>query len=73
MADEIDRAQDYQIQFNELALRRPKDPGLPAIGLCHYCSESVPGQQVFCDSECADAHAQEQLMRRRNGASVNGA
>lgn len=68
MADDIDRAQEIQLQMNELALRKPKIPALQPIGICYYCSEAVPGQQLFCDGECADAHADEQAARRRNGA-----
>lgn len=67
MADDIDRAQDLQLQMNELALRKPKTPTLAPIGICYYCSEAVPGQQLYCDGACADDHAAEQEARRRNG------
>ena len=66
MADDIDRAQDLQLQMNELALRKPKTPTLAPIGICYYCSEAVPGQQLFCDSECGEGWEEEQRAKKRN-------
>lgn len=66
MADDIDRAQELNLHFNEVAARYRK-PETPAIGICHYCSEPVAGDAKFCDSECADAHAHEQEMLARRG------
>ena len=67
MADDIDRAQDLQLQMNELALRRPKLPTLQPIGICYYCSEAVPGKQLFCDAECCEGWEAEQRAKKRNG------
>lgn len=66
MADDVDRAQELNLMINEMAARHRK-PELPAIGICHYCSEAVAGQAKFCDAECADEHEREQELRRRNG------
>lgn len=66
MADEIDRAQELALRYNEIAAR-DRRLVLPSIGICHYCSEAVPGNAKFCDSECADEHERESELRRRQG------
>jgi hypothetical protein len=65
MADEIDRAQELNLLTNELAAKHRK-PVLPAIGICHYCSEAVPGDAKFCDGECADEYEKERVLRERH-------
>ena len=65
MADEIDRAQELNLAMNEFAAKHRK-PELPAIGICHYCSEAVPSSAKFCDAECADEYEREQELLRKH-------
>lgn len=37
---------------------------LQPVGACHWCNESISGQRLFCDGECADDYAAQ--MRRGN-------
>lgn len=66
MSDEADRANE----INELVLAKQvahREPVLPAIGVCHYCGEPVPGSAKFCDKDCRDDHEREQRLLRLNG------
>ena len=36
-------------------------------GICHYCEKKVDGSQLYCDSECGDAHAYELKRRKELG------
>lgn len=56
-ADPLDRATVEQERLLEEQLRvaretLPKD--LPFTGECHNCSEPLPLQTRFCDSDCRD-------------------
>jgi hypothetical protein len=65
MADEIDRAQDLNLAMNDMAAKHRK-PTLPALGICHYCSEPVAGEAKFCDADCSADYDKEQLLRQRH-------
>ena len=70
MADEIDQMQDRNEVLDQLrASRKPVNRGPAPIGKCHYCSETVIGQVLFCDSDCRDGWEQELAAKRRNGGA----
>ena len=63
MADELDRARDYQDMMNlEAASKRKAAPVLDYVGKCHNCGEPVDRPRRFCDSDCTDEW--EELQRR---------
>jgi len=63
MADEADRAQQFeQIQLAQsLAFRQ--NESLPRNGRCHNCDESLPQDALFCDEACEQDY--ERLRRMR--------
>lgn len=61
MADDLDRAVEYQQRMIDAALtHRAPAPELPRTGACHYCEEPVSEIQLFCDSDCAQDWEREQ-------------
>lgn len=53
MADDLDRAADYQQQMTDAALSmRREAPRLAATGECHWCAAPAPAPKRFCDSRC---------------------
>ena len=63
MADEADRAQQFeQIQLAQsLAFRR--DESLPRVGRCHNCNEPLPPDALFCDDACEQDYQRLRRMR----------
>jgi hypothetical protein len=51
--------------MNDMAAKHRK-PTLPALGICHYCSEPVAGEAKFCDADCSADYDKEQLLRQRH-------
>jgi len=66
MASVDDYASDLEELHRNQALAYRK-PVLSPIGRCHYCLEFVEGSRLFCDSDCRDGHALEQMAKERNG------
>ena len=53
--DEIDRAQheeELSRQQAEMFRQATRQPALPMINVCHWCSSAAPGR-IFCSLECA--------------------
>lgn len=64
----IDKAQENEQLFTELALKNAKQQTLTANGRCHYCEETIDEGLRFCDVDCRDDYDREQrILRRRNG------
>lgn len=55
MADDCDIAAENEQLHREYALlnRRSQKAVMPT-GFCLWCSEPLPGDRRFCDSECRD-------------------
>lgn len=67
MADIIDNANDrIEIEMGRL-LQSKRYSAMQPTGQCHYCSESVRSNLLFCDSECRDEYDREAAIRRRQG------
>lgn len=68
MADVIDDAQELiekQLELSRKALvlnaARPEP-----TGHCLYCESTIAPPKLYCDGECADAHAYESARGRQN-------
>lgn len=42
-------------------------PRLDRCGSCHYCSEAVKGDKLFCGSDCAADYEYEQKTLKAQG------
>lgn len=42
-------------------------PKLERCGSCHYCSETVKGDKLFCGSDCAADYEYEQKTLKAQG------
>lgn len=42
-------------------------PRLERCGSCHYCSEEVKGDKLFCGPECASDYEYEQKVLKAQG------
>lgn len=49
------------------AKRLAKRPRLDRCGSCHYCSEIVKGDRLFCGPECASDYENEQRILKAQG------
>lgn len=56
MADDADRAAEYEAHYIEEAIRRSRQPDLPDRGHCHYCGKKWRDGRRFCDAECRDEY-----------------
>lgn len=69
--DLIDRANDAADMLLADAIERQQlraaRSGLLPCGACHYCSEPVDGQKLFCDQAHGLEWQRERDQRRRNG------
>lgn len=66
MADPADIANEYLAGYEAYAVATSRKP-VPAIkptGQCHSpaCGDDVPGQQLYCNADCASEH--DRLMRK---------
>lgn len=55
MADDADRAADYE-EMERLNALRQRKPELKFTGKCHYCEEPLGEGRRFCDAECRDEY-----------------
>lgn len=66
-ADEGSDATEHQLQ---VAIRnhanRPRRGTRPFTGYCHYCKESVPSPNRFCDADCKDDQMYEEQRLGQN-------
>lgn len=71
MPDDIDRAQDRDLQYQadcELERRyQAAQTSLPATGVCRYCGEPLGGGRRFCDAVCRDLWDHERKLRLMQG------
>jgi hypothetical protein len=67
MADEIDQANELADLALNIAIRnlRSTTKKVDPTGVCHYCEAEVGPLQLYCDSECASEHANEQRLKNR--------
>ena len=58
MADEIDKAQEFDEKIADYlrSVRKPEAPA--AMGRCLFCGEHLPDRR-FCDAECRDFYDKE--------------
>jgi hypothetical protein len=49
------------------AKRTASRPRLDRCGSCHYCSEAVKGDKLFCGAECAADYEYEQKTLKAQG------
>lgn len=68
MADDADRAQQFeQIQLAQsLAFR--ENSSLPRNGVCHNCGEAVPPDALYCDRACEQDYTRIRHMRAQRGS-----
>ena len=63
MADDADRAQQFeQIQLAQ-SLSFRQDSSLRRNGVCHNCGEAVSADALFCDGACEQDHTRIRRMR----------
>lgn len=69
MADEIDRASEYEDKAREAAISNVRNTGshLPHTGYCYYCAEPIEAPNRFCDAGCRDSYELENRMRSISG------
>lgn len=53
--------------YLRVALSKRKTVGIEPCGSCHYCSEKVTHNGLFCDSFCGADYEKEEAAKRRNG------
>jgi hypothetical protein len=64
----LERVEENMREFVENQARRTaSQPKLARCGQCHYCSEDVKGDKLFCSSECAADYEYEQKTLRAQG------
>jgi hypothetical protein len=64
----LERVEENMREFVENQARRTgSQPRLARCGQCHYCSEKVNGDKLFCGSECAADYEYEQKVRKLQG------
>lgn len=64
----LERVEENMREFVENQARRTANtPRLARCGMCHYCSEAVKGDKLFCGSECAADYEYEQKVRKSQG------
>ncbi len=70
MADEADLAfaVEQQALQSAMAAHQRSRKVLPATGTCHYCGETLEGDNPhFCDIDCAKDYEAEQNLKKRLG------
>lgn len=71
MADELDRASDYERAAVESATKHIRNSArqrqLIPVGSCYYCNTSLSSGMLFCDAECRDDWEAEKASQQRNG------
>jgi hypothetical protein len=71
MADEADRASEYDDKFKAFAQSRLeielKTPTVKATGLCFNCGDLLLHDVEYCDEDCEEDHKLRIKMKRQNG------
>lgn len=62
MANEADVAQKFEQQHLAAAMSN-RMPQLPKTGRCHNCSDPVPWNSAFCDSDCREDWEKRRHMK----------
>ena len=66
--DDFDRASEAEQRDRDLCIERARKAKTKvSTGHCAYCNEVVPGDRVYCDSECREFGELEARARTRNG------
>ena len=64
----LERVEDNMREFVENTARNiARFPRLDRCGSCHYCSEVVNGDKLFCGAECAADYEYEQKTLKAQG------
>lgn len=64
----LERVEENMREFVENTARNlARFPRLDRCGSCHYCSESVKGDKLFCGAECAADYEYEQKTLKAQG------
>jgi hypothetical protein len=64
----LERVEDNMREFVENTARNiARFPRLDRCGSCHYCSEIVKGDRLFCGPECAADYEYEQKVLKAQG------
>jgi hypothetical protein len=67
MSDQADLAQTL-IEVTAAIQMRRREPGGPAAtGECLFCGAGLPDGRRWCDADCRDGWAREQMLRSRHG------
>jgi hypothetical protein len=67
MPDDADVTQARAEVEAEFFARRTRAPGLSPIRVCYFCSSTIDGNFLFCDSYCRDDYEREERALARNG------
>lgn len=72
MPDEIDRAQERDLQYQadmeiDRQYRAAQQPGPVATGECLYCGEPLPDGARFCNADHRDGWQHEQDLKLMRG------
>jgi len=64
----LERVEENMRELLEHQARRMASrPRLDRCGSCHYCSEEVKGDKLFCGAECAADYEYEQKTLKAQG------
>jgi hypothetical protein len=64
----LERVEENMREFVENTARNlARFPRLDRCGSCHYCSEAVKGDKLFCGAECAADYEYEQKTLKAQG------
>jgi hypothetical protein len=64
----LERVEENMREFVENTARNlARFPRLDRCGSCHYCSEVVKGDKLFCGAECAADYEYEQKVLKAQG------
>lgn len=70
MSDELDRVAEHAVLLINAQIQTVKNSlsqrVLQPRGMCHYCDSAVGAEQLYCDDDCANWHAEEEAARVRN-------
>jgi hypothetical protein len=66
MTDQFDRATEIEEMHRDIALTF-RNPTLPACGVCHFCTEIVEGNKLFCNADCRNDWQKDKDRKKREG------
>lgn len=67
-SDPVDQGSEMAEFLLEVAIKNRGDyVRLKPAGVCYYCTEEVPGQQLFCDLFCSKEYDRLESAKRRAG------